>query len=227
MARRAYLQFCPLARSLDVVGERWTLLIVRELMAGPKRYVDLSTALDGIGSSLLAARLRQLEDDDIVRRRQLPPPAAALVYELTEVGRELAEAMLPLALWGARNLRVTPQADETFRAEWTLVFIAQLIDPDTIGDADYTYEFQLADSTAYLTLAKGSATVTAGPLEHADATITADPATVLDISGGRLGVQDAVTAGRVSLAGDPNALATLLRLLPDRVPDKIRIVTER
>jgi DNA-binding HxlR family transcriptional regulator len=224
MARRTYHQFCSLARSLDIVGERWTLLVVRELMAGPKRYVDLSDALDGIGSSLLAGRLRQLEEDDIVRRRQLPPPAAALVYELTDTGAELAEALLPLMLWGARHRTQPPRPDESYRAEWALVFIAQLIDRAAIGAADFVYEFRLADSSAYLRVHAGEVTVTAGPLDHADAVVRSDPETVAEISAGRIGLHEAVTDGHIALEGNPEALAMLVQLLPERIPGKVRIV---
>src|SRR6476646_5273041 len=132
MTRRTYNKFCGFARSMDVVGERCTLLIVRELMAGPKRYFDLSDGLAGIGTSLLAARLRQLEEDGVVYKRQLPKPAASLVYELTESGEELARAMLPLALWGIRHHVGPMLPDDEFRAEWSIVFIALLVDRATI-----------------------------------------------------------------------------------------------
>lgn len=224
MARRAYNQFCSLAWSLDAVGERWTLLLVRELMAGPKRYTDLAGALDGIGSSLLAARLRQLEDDGIISQRQLPPPAAALVYELTTAGNELAEALLPLALWGARHHAVEQRPDDTYRAEWALVFIAKLVDRDAIDGADYTYRFRLGESDAYLRISDREVTVTAGPLDRVDATAATDPVTVMDISAGRLALSEAIAAGRVTLDGNPDALVTLTRVLPDRIPDKLRIV---
>ena len=104
MTRRSYGQFCGLAHALDVVGERWTLLIVRELCSGPKRYGELAESLAGIGTSLLATRMRQLENDNVIRRRlDLDQPGSAVVYELSAPGRELAEAMIPLAMWGARH----------------------------------------------------------------------------------------------------------------------------
>lgn len=99
-ARRSYSQFCPIARALDVLGERWTLLIVRELMLGPQRYTDLRDNLPGMWSNLLAQRLRDLETEGIVRRRELPPPAARTVYELTERGRALGPALHEIARWG-------------------------------------------------------------------------------------------------------------------------------
>src|SRR5262245_32421594 len=123
MVRRSYDQFCGLARALDVVGERWTLLIVRELMSGPKRYSDLADALAGIGTSMPAAKLKQLQLDGVVDRRTLAPPIASTIYQLTPVGHELAGAMVPLALWGARHyMREEPGPAETFRPEWSLGF---------------------------------------------------------------------------------------------------------
>src|SRR4051794_27610243 len=99
MAKRSYEQFCGLARALDLVGERWTMLLVRDLSLGPQRYSDPLSGLPGIGSGLLADRLKQLEADGVVQRAHLPPPAAVTVYELTESGQELARALIPLAVW--------------------------------------------------------------------------------------------------------------------------------
>ncbi len=116
MARR-YEQYCPMAHALDLVGDRWALLIVRELMHGPKRYTDLVDHLHGIGTNILAARLRDLEGNGVVARRTLPPPAASKIYELTDYGRELRPAMRELALWGARSLGPPTDRDELF-AGW-------------------------------------------------------------------------------------------------------------
>jgi DNA-binding HxlR family transcriptional regulator len=107
---KRYDQYCPVAHALDLVGERWALLIVRELIHGPKRYTDLAEHLPGIGTNILAARLRSLEDCGIVSKRTLPPPAASKIYELTEYGFGLRAAMRELALWGARSLG--PPTDE-------------------------------------------------------------------------------------------------------------------
>src|ERR671918_1302695 len=96
---KRYDQYCPVAHALDLVGERWALLIVRELMHGPKRYTDLAADLAGIGTNILATRLRDLEACRIVSKRRLPPPAASQVYELTEYGLGLRDVMRSLALW--------------------------------------------------------------------------------------------------------------------------------
>src|SRR5439155_12265331 len=101
---KRYGQYCPVAHALDAVGDRWALLVVRELMQGPKRYTDLADGLPGIGTNVLAARLRDLEADGVVTKKTLPPPAASRVYELTDYGLELKPVMRELALWGARSL---------------------------------------------------------------------------------------------------------------------------
>src|SRR5918992_5412949 len=116
MARR-YAQFCPVAHALELVGERWALLVVRELLNGPKRYTDLAAALPGIGTNILAGRLRDLEAGGIVQKRRLPPPAAAQVYELTPYGQELREPLYALARWGAKSLG-PPASDDALTPGW-------------------------------------------------------------------------------------------------------------
>src|SRR5256714_8151463 len=111
---KRYEQYCPVAHALDMVGDRWELLIVRELMHGPKRYTDLADGLPGIGTNILAARLRDLESSGIVAKKTLPRPAASRVYELTDYGRELKPIMRELALWGARSLGPPTPQDELF-----------------------------------------------------------------------------------------------------------------
>src|SRR4029450_13405093 len=111
---KRYERYCPMAHALDLVGERWALLVVLELMHGPKRYSDLAEGLPGIGTNILASRLRDLEACGVVARRTLPPPAAARGYGLTEYGRELRPAMRELALWGARSLGPPTSEDELF-----------------------------------------------------------------------------------------------------------------
>ena len=116
MAKR-YAQYCPVAHALELVGERWALLVVRELLDGPKRYTDLADGLPGIGTNILAGRLRDLEEAGVVQKRRLPPPAAAKVYELTPYGEELREPLYALGRWGARSLG-PPGPDDTLAPGW-------------------------------------------------------------------------------------------------------------
>lgn len=120
MPRRSYDHYCPLSRALDVVGERWTLLIVRELLAGPRRYTDLHADLPGVSTDVLASRLKELERDGLVTRRKLPPPAAASVYELTPRGAGLLPALTALAEWGAEDLPSEPGPTDAIRDHWSL-----------------------------------------------------------------------------------------------------------
>src|SRR5436190_3927990 len=111
---RKFDQYCPMAHALSLVGERWSLLTARELLQGRKRYTDLLNGLPGIGTNILAARLRELEDCGVVQKRRLPPHAASTVYELTEYGSGLSEALYALARWGARTLGPPGPGDELF-----------------------------------------------------------------------------------------------------------------
>src|SRR5215208_314161 len=111
---KRYDEYCPVAHALGLVGERWALLVVLELMRGSKRYTDLAENLRGIGTNILASRLRDLEAGGVVAKRTLPPPAASKVYELTDYGRELRPVIRELALWGARSLGPPTHEDELF-----------------------------------------------------------------------------------------------------------------
>ncbi|MBF4998453.1 transcriptional regulator [Nocardia sp. BSTN01] len=212
VTRRSYNQYCGLSRSLDLVGERWTLLVVRELMSGPKRYSDLADALDGIGTSLLANRIKQLHEDGLITREHLPPPAASQVYTLTPTGRELAAALVPLALWGMRHRLDEPRRpDENYRAEWSLVFLAALIDPaDTVG-VRVTVQFRLDDSAAALSIEDGAIRVTPGEVDHADTVVVTDLRTLAGLAYGPV---DPVAIGeRVRVEGDAAPARLLIDLL--------------
>ncbi|WP_344260892.1 winged helix-turn-helix transcriptional regulator [Actinomadura napierensis] len=215
MARRTYDQFCGLARALDIVGERWTLLIVRELMSGPKRYSDLAAALDGIGTSLLASRVKQLEADGVIARRRLPPPIASTVYELTATGTDLARAIMPLALWGARHYTGEGRGPaDVYRAEWTLTPLVHLLPPDALRDVEAVYEFHVDDSTAHLRIQDGQAHIAPGVADgQADVTIRSDSSALAAIAAGRLDITEALEAGQIEADGEATALTTLLELL--------------
>ena len=116
MVHRSYDQYCPIAAALDVVGDRWTLLILRELTMGDRRFTDLRAALPGIAPNLLADRLRQLQADELVEQRELPPPAARTVYAATATGREVVPVLRALARFGADRLG-PPTADDVVRPQ--------------------------------------------------------------------------------------------------------------
>src|SRR6266571_9269434 len=133
MTTRSYEQYCGVARALDLVGERWALLVVRELILGPKRFTDLRRGLPGIGTNVLAARLKELESSGVLARRTLPPPAASTVYELTEYGRELEEVMLAFGRWGAKSMGARAP-EQTLQSEWVAVALKAFFRPEAAED---------------------------------------------------------------------------------------------
>src|SRR5215831_12190187 len=120
---RTYEQYCPVARALEIVGERWTMLVARELMLGPRRFTDLMEGLPGISPNVLATRLKDLESAGLVSKRTLPPPAASAVYELTEHAVGLARVLAAMADWGMTMLGRPRKGDEV-RGEWMVLGLA-------------------------------------------------------------------------------------------------------
>src|SRR5262249_21409134 len=159
MDARRYEEFCAVATALDVVGERWTLLVIRELLTGPKRYSDLREGLPGIASNLLATRLRTLEQRGLVARRRLPPPAASTIYELTDVGRRLEPVLLDLARWGS-SWMTTPTADEVVRASWFALAVKSLVTPLMLGTLRADIAIESGDEFLHLHIANGAVDVT-------------------------------------------------------------------
>lgn len=219
VARKTYGQFCGLAHALDVVGERWTLLIVRELGTGPKRYTDLAEALPGIGTSLLATRVRQLENDGVIQRRlAVEQPGSAVVYELSEAGRELALALIPLSTWGVRHQMTGADiGQEVFRAEWLLGFLAADVGDATSGP-DAVYEFHIGDSIACLRARDGRMSVSPGPAATPpDVTVRAAAPTIAALLGRQLTLGDAVRSGQVEISGDSAAADALVALIENHL----------
>jgi DNA-binding HxlR family transcriptional regulator len=201
MAKR-YDQYCPVCHALGLVGERWSLLIVRELLRGPKRYTDLVEGLPGIGTNILAARLRELEEGGILRKRKLPPPAASTVYELTEYGQELEEPLYALARWGARTLGPPAPGDELF-ADWGLNAFAALLDPEAARGVTATYVLRVGDDVYTARLDEGRVDVELGAAEGADLDVTLGMETFYGLASGEYSPSQALADGKVTLgAGD-------------------------
>ena len=171
--RKSYMQYCPIAHALDVVGERWSLLIVRELMRGPLRYTDLGERLPGIGTNILASRLRDLEAGGVLARRKLPPPTPVTVYELTEHGRGLERVLSELAYWGVRSLGPPPE-DEVFEDGWLEGALRTMVCRAPVAG---TFEFRAGDVVANVT----DGTVAPGPAERPDAVLTTTPRGFYDL----------------------------------------------
>jgi len=207
MSKR-YEQYCPMAHALDLVGDRWALLVVRELMHGPKRYTDLVDGLPGIGTNILAARLRDLERADIVTRRTLPPPAASKVYELTDYGRELRPAMRELALWGARSLGPPTSEAGLFEGWMANAMDIVLAEAAPAG----RFEFHVGDEVASMV----DGAVQRGPVDDPDVVIEADPAGVYDMFVNR-------RLDQVTVTGDRELLERLVAVAPARLDEPITV----
>lgn len=219
MTRRAYGQYCGLARALDIVGERWTLLVVRELLPGQKRYSDIQGNLPGVGTSLLADRLRRLEQEGLVERATLPPPAASTVYGLTPAGRDLWQAIRPLIVWGAGRLG-KPARGEVVRLEWIMDYIAAGADESRARGLDETYEFRLPPGTFHVRASDGRLTFAEGPADAPAFTLEADLETFVGIGNGAVDPAQAITEGRLTIFGAPEAARNALEILrPVRVPE--------
>lgn len=211
-ARRSYDQYCALARALEVVGERWTLLIVRELLLGPKRYKDLLHGLPGIATNLLAARLKDLGQAGVLRRRTLPPPAGSTVYELTELGRELEPAVLALGRFGASFLG-PPRPTDAYRPGWYVLSMLATFRPERAQGVRETYEFRLGQEAFQVRVADGRVEARQGEAHDPDLVVSADLETLLALLAGRLLPMEALSSARVEIEGDARAFVRCIDIL--------------
>ena len=222
MAKRTYGQFCALARALDVVGERWTLLILRDLMLGPRRFSDILDGLPGLGTSLLTERLRHMETENLVRRSKLPPPAASTVYELTELGADLAPAILELASWGVRLLDRRAEG-EVFNASWMGLYIQAAADKERAIGVRETYEFWIEDQVLHFRIDDGVVEAKEGRApQRPDLLVRTDLKTFMDVGLGRLDPMVALAEGRTVVEGDADTMWRALHILRPPVVDQMR-----
>ncbi len=195
--RRSYDQHCAAARALDLVGDRWTLLVVRELLAGPRRYTDLHADLPGVSTDMLAGRLKDMEGAGLVTRRRLPPPASASVYELTPRGRDLLPVLRALAAWGAPDLG-EPRPTDAMRAHWYAIPLLEALAELGAG----TVQVTLDEGEFYVRVgADGAVAYGDGPAGSPDARLRTDAATCRALAGGELTLAEAVASGRAELEG--------------------------
>lgn len=183
ISERSYNQFCGVARALDLIGERWALLVVRELALGPKRFTDLRQGLPGIATNVLSVRLRQLERDGVVTRRLLPPPAPAQIYQLTELGRELVPIMLALGRWGAGTMGAR-SPDQSIRGEWLALALKAFFDPEAARDLRATIALELDGAPFTLRVEQGLLDVVPGKDEVSDLVISSDTELLLQFLAG-------------------------------------------
>lgn len=202
--RRSYDQYCSAARALDVVGDRWTLLIVRELLAGPRRYTDLHADLPGVSTDVLASRLKDMERDGLTTRRRLPPPGAAYVYELTARGRELLPVLQALGEWGEGELGERRPTDAV-RAHWFALPLLRALNGEGL------VEVRLDEGHFHLHVGAEDGPVYGdGPAPgEPDARLELDVDTCGAVSRGESTVTDAVRDGRITVTGDGTLAKTL------------------
>jgi DNA-binding HxlR family transcriptional regulator len=210
--KRSYGDLCGIARALDVVGERWALLVVRELILGPKRFTDLRTGLPHVGPDVLAQRLRELEQGGILERRTLPPPAGSRVYELTDRGQALEPVLIELGRWG--TFAPVPPGDPKLGVDSTMIALRTLFDGRAAGDLEATFELRLGDQTFRARVADGQLELERGGAGAPAATIESDPDTLMELLWQGRTLADAERAGDAAVEGDRRAAARFLRLFP-------------
>jgi DNA-binding HxlR family transcriptional regulator len=213
---RRYDDPCGIARALDVIGDRWALLVVRELIFGPKRFLQLRSGLHDVSPNVLSQRLRELEDSGLVRRDVLEPPASVAVYELTARGRALEPVLLELGRWGSQE-PVT--ASTELSASALLLALKTVFDP--AAGVDATFALRVDGQWFRVTVAGGSIDIIAGRTERPTATFDTDVATLRAVAFGREPLAEAERDGRLTLHGDRAAAEHFTRMFPAPVSSPV------
>lgn len=212
-SRRSYGDACGIARALDLVGERWALMVVRELLLGPKRFTDLRAGLPHVSPDVLAQRLRDLEEAGLVEHRRLPPPYASQVYELTDSGRALEPALIALGRWGG-TYAPPPSEDMCMSLDAHILSLRTLFDAERAGDFAARVELRLGDERFRVVIADGAVEAGRGELPDADAVIEADPRTLLEVLHGYQRLSDALAAETLRISGDRRKAKRFTALFP-------------
>jgi DNA-binding HxlR family transcriptional regulator/putative sterol carrier protein len=209
---RTYCDGCAAAHALDLIGERWALLVVRELLLGPKRFTDLRVGLPTASPNVLAQRLRELERAGIVRRRKLPPPAASRVYELTEWGEELEPVIISLGRWGARS--PSRPRDAELGVDSLILSFRTMFAPHAAEGLEAVYELRFGEDRFYAVVADGRFEVERGSVERSDAIIESDPATLAALVYEGYPLDEAMRTGEIKIEGERRAVERFLGLFP-------------
>jgi DNA-binding HxlR family transcriptional regulator len=213
VARRSYAQYCGVARALEVVGERWALLVIRDLIAWPKRFTDLRRGLPRIPTNVLSTRLKELEQAGVIQRRVLPRPSGGVVYELTDYGRELEPIIAALMLWGAKSLG-EPRDEDTPSASSLALGLRSVFRSEAAGDLRAGYEVRMGeDVVLHVRIEHGELELGEGPLPGADLTIETDLA-LGALMRGELTPAEALASGAVKVDGDTELLDRFVELFP-------------
>jgi DNA-binding HxlR family transcriptional regulator len=212
MKDRTYNQYCGLAYALDIVGERWTLLIIRELIPGPRRFKDLVDGLPDISTNLLSGRLKNLEQQGLLRRHKLPPPAGSTVYELTALGQALEKTLLELGKWGSQFVPSSAEGATLLRLGSYALTLKIFFRPELAQGINETYELQVDHEVLQVQIANGEIEVRQGESRRADVIFQTDLATYLGLLQRQLQPEEAIAAGLIRIEGDPAALSRFLNL---------------
>ena len=212
MNNRSYNQLCGLAYALDMVGDRWTLLVLRELIAGPRRFTDLLAGLPGISTNLLTERLKRLEQRGLLRRRALAPPAGATVYELTPRGLGLEQTLLELGKWGSQFAPSNPEGAIILHLGSYALTPKTFFRPELAAGINETYSLHVSGETQQVRIANGAITVQQGESPQADMTLYTETPIYLGLLQGQLDLDAAMAAGQVRVEGNVDALRRFLTI---------------
>jgi DNA-binding HxlR family transcriptional regulator/putative sterol carrier protein len=221
MTTRSYNQLCGLAYALDVVGERWTLLIVRELFAGPRRFKDLLEGLPGISTNLLTERLKSLEQDGILSRRVLPAPAGSTVYELTPLGESLEKALLELGKWGSQFVPASMEDATVLRLGSYALTHKTFFRPEKAQGVNETYELHIGNEVLQARIQDCEIHVQQGNVLKADVIFHTDMQVYLGLFTGEIQPEEAIAGGLIRIEGDPGALRRLLTICGLAIPEAL------
>lgn len=216
--RRRYDDGCAAAHALDLIGERWALLVARELMLGPRRFTDLRAALPGISPNVLSQRLEEMEAAAILIRRRLPPPAASAVYELTDWGYELEPLLQGIGRWAARSPTLAPGKPMSVAS--VVLSFRTMFDGARAGDLDAVIDVVFADQSYVARIAGGGFSIEAGRATRPDAVVACDQNVLAAIVYGGRPLAEAMAAGELRITGDVAVVERFVGLfpLPDRAP---------
>ena len=200
MAKRTYKQYCAVARALDVIGERWTLLLIRDLWTGPKRFKDLLDRLSGIGTNLLSSRLKELEEEGLVVQEKLPAPAGSTVYRLTERGLSLEPVLDALAQWG-RPLLGPPREKDQLAPGWLMLAMKKAFRPEAAGGIDEVHEYRIDADVFQVRIFRQEIEIRQGRPWRPGMTLITDADTLMLVVAGEISLEDAIDEERMRVEG--------------------------
>jgi DNA-binding HxlR family transcriptional regulator/putative sterol carrier protein len=222
-SKRSYDDGCAAAHALDLIGERWALLVVRELVLGPKRFTDLRAGLPGISPNVLTQRLEELERTSVVRRRKLSPPAGAWVYELTDWGLELEPAIMALGRWAARSPHFPQGA--SIGVDALMLSFRTMFDSKAAAGLEASIELRLGEDRFHAEVARGRLELARGSAHQPDAILSAGPDTLAALVYGGRKLAEALRSGNVKVEGDKSSVKRFLALFP--LPERAQVNSSR